>query len=106
VLEEVREAGFARLFVLGADVIPDVDRDDRRFVILVDEQREPVRQHELGEWNARDRDNGFRRRLNRRRRRLSRGWQGSGQSRQDRDDRAANHGLTSRENVQTMARTG
>ncbi len=37
-LEEMREAGRARLLVLGADVIPDVHRDDRRLVILVHDQ--------------------------------------------------------------------
>ena len=42
VLEQVREAGAARPLVLGADVIPDVDRDDRAVVILVDDHVEPV----------------------------------------------------------------
>ena len=34
VLEEVREARLARDLVLGPDVVPEVDRDDRRQVVL------------------------------------------------------------------------
>src|SRR3546814_6496064 len=34
-LEQMRETGLSRLFVLGADVIPHVDGHDRRLVILV-----------------------------------------------------------------------
>ena len=34
VLEEVREAGLAGDLVLGADVVPEVDRDDRSEVVL------------------------------------------------------------------------
>ena len=34
VLEEVGEAGLARDLVLGPDVVPEVDRDDRRQVVL------------------------------------------------------------------------
>ncbi len=42
VLEEVGEPGPARLLVLGADVVPDVDGDDGGLVVLVDHQRQPV----------------------------------------------------------------
>src|SRR5687767_12098327 len=43
----MREAGAPDLLVLRADVIPQVDGDDRRLAILVDEQGQPVRQNEL-----------------------------------------------------------
>ena len=52
VLEEVREAGPAGHFVLGSDVIPDVDRDDRHAVILVDEDVEAVRERVFDERNV------------------------------------------------------
>jgi hypothetical protein len=55
VLEQVRESGLAGLLVLRADVVPDVDRDDRRLVILVDEERETVLERELPERNVWDR---------------------------------------------------
>ena len=42
VLEQVREAGLADLLVAGADVVPDVDGDDRRLVVLVDDQAQAV----------------------------------------------------------------
>jgi MFS family permease len=42
VLEQVREAGAARTLVLRSDVIPDVDRDDRQRMILVDQDVEAV----------------------------------------------------------------
>ena len=42
VLEQVREAGLAGLLVAGADVVPDVHRDDRRLVVLMDDQAQPV----------------------------------------------------------------
>ena len=44
VLEEVREAGAARLLVGRADVIPEVHRDQRQPVILGQDDLEPVRQ--------------------------------------------------------------
>ena len=47
VLEQVREPGLAALLVLRPDVVPDVDRHDGSFVVLVDDDREPVREHEL-----------------------------------------------------------
>src|SRR5262245_43297097 len=53
-LEQVREARLAGLLVLRADVIPDVDGDDRRLVVLVDEQRQPVLERELLVGNVRD----------------------------------------------------
>jgi len=43
VLEEVREAGLPRGFVPRADVVPEVDGDDRRAVILADDDAQPVR---------------------------------------------------------------
>src|SRR5436853_1578173 len=39
-LEEVREAGVPWPFVLGSDVIPDVDRDDRTPVRFVQQRSE------------------------------------------------------------------
>ena len=38
VLEEMREAGFARLFVFRADVVPEVHGDDGRLMVFVDNQ--------------------------------------------------------------------
>ena len=46
VLEEVGEAGASGLLVLGAHVVPDVHRHDRRLVVLVDDQREAVGEDE------------------------------------------------------------
>ena len=42
VLEQVREAGLARRLVRRPDVVPDVDGDDRRLVVLVDDQPQAV----------------------------------------------------------------
>ena len=47
VLEQVREAGLADLLVTRADVVPDVDGDDRRLVVLVDDQAQSVVEHVL-----------------------------------------------------------
>ena len=47
VLEQVREAGLAALLVARADVVPEVHRDDRRRVILVDDEPQPVVEREL-----------------------------------------------------------
>ena len=44
VLEEVREAGAARLLVLRADVIPELQVHDRRRVILRQHHRQAVGQ--------------------------------------------------------------
>ena len=44
VLEQVREAGAARLLVLRPDVIPDLGVHDRRRVILEQDHLQPVRQ--------------------------------------------------------------
>ena len=41
-LEQVREAGLARDLVLGADVVPDVDRHDGREMVLGDDQAQAV----------------------------------------------------------------
>ena len=54
VLEEVREAGLARPLVLGADVVPDVHGDDRRLVVLVDDERQAVGEHVARERDLRD----------------------------------------------------
>ena len=37
VFEQVSEAGAAGLFIFRADVIPDVDGNNRRFMVFVDE---------------------------------------------------------------------
>ena len=42
VLEEVGEAGLALHLVLGADVVPEVDRDDRGEVVLGDDDAQAV----------------------------------------------------------------
>ena len=49
VLEQVREAGVARLLVLRPDVIPEIHGDDRTRVILVQEHVEAVGERLLGE---------------------------------------------------------
>ena len=46
VLEQVGEPGAAGALVLRADVVPHVDRHDRRLVVLVDQDGQAVRQHE------------------------------------------------------------
>src|SRR5688572_12441166 len=43
-LEQMREARAAGALVLGADKVPEIDANDRRAMVLVDEQREPVRE--------------------------------------------------------------
>ena len=52
-LEQMGEAGLALGLVLGADIVPDADADDRRLVVLVDDDGEAVVEHEL---LVRDRD--------------------------------------------------
>src|SRR5690606_18037372 len=47
VLEQVREAAAAGRLVLAAHAVPDVDRDDRRLVVLVHDHRQAVGQGEL-----------------------------------------------------------
>ena len=51
-LEEVREPGAARLFVLGPDVIPDVDGHDRAGVIFVQQHVEAVVERLFDERNV------------------------------------------------------
>ena len=52
VLEQVREAGVARLLVLRPDVIPEVHRDDRAGVVFVQQHVESVAERVLGEGNV------------------------------------------------------
>ena len=47
VLEQVRETGLAGRLVGRPDVVPDVDGDDRRLVVLVDDQPQAVVEHVL-----------------------------------------------------------
>ncbi len=54
VLEEMGEAGLARDLVLGADVVPDVHRDDRGEVILGHDQAQAVRKALVGERHGRN----------------------------------------------------
>lgn len=49
------EAGAAGLFVLAADVVPDVDRDDRRLAVGVHDHPQAVGQ---GEFVVGDGDRG------------------------------------------------
>ena len=56
--EEMREAGFARRLVGGADFVPDHVGDDRRAMIGDHDDFKPVRQGEIGNvrpggWRAR-----------------------------------------------------
>ena len=51
VLEQVRKSGLAQLLVFRADVIPRVNRHDRRLVVLVHDHRQAVAQHEFLKWN-------------------------------------------------------
>ena len=46
--------GLAGLLVLGADVVPDVDRDDGGEVVLGDDQAQAVREALVGEVDGRD----------------------------------------------------
>jgi hypothetical protein len=41
-LEQVSEAGAPDRLVLGADIVPDADRDDRRLAVLVDDDAKAV----------------------------------------------------------------
>ena len=50
--EEMRQPGFARRLVGGADLVPDHMGDDRRSVVGNDHQLEPVRQGELRDFRA------------------------------------------------------
>ncbi|OPZ80333.1 MAG: hypothetical protein BWY77_01125 [bacterium ADurb.Bin431] len=47
VLEEMGETGLAGLFILGADMIPDIKGDDRGFMVLVDDDGEAVIEDEF-----------------------------------------------------------
>ena len=49
VLEQVREPGHAGALVLRPDVVPDVDRDDRHVMVLVDDDVEAIGERSLGE---------------------------------------------------------
>ena len=53
-LEEVGEAGPARRLVLRADVVPEVDGDDRRQVVGRDDDAQAVGQRALAEADGRD----------------------------------------------------
>ncbi len=53
VLEEVGKAGLAGNLVLGADRIPDADRDDRGQMVFGDDQPQPVGQSLVGEPDCR-----------------------------------------------------
>ena len=54
VLEQVREAGLAGLLVLGSDVVPDVDGDDRREVVLGDDEAQAVGEALVAEGDGGD----------------------------------------------------
>jgi hypothetical protein len=40
--KEMRQARAPRLFIFGADVIPDIDCDDRRLVVLMDNEGQAI----------------------------------------------------------------
>ena len=46
VLEQMREPGLSRLFVLRPHVVPDVDGHNRRLVILMHDHGQTVVEHE------------------------------------------------------------
>jgi hypothetical protein len=48
----MRETAFARLFVLGAHMIPDVDSGDWSFVILMDDESQAVVKNEFFVWDV------------------------------------------------------
>jgi hypothetical protein len=55
VLEQVGEAGSSRIFVRGADVVPQIHRDERQPVVFRKDYLEAVRQRvllELDRWNV------------------------------------------------------
>jgi hypothetical protein len=54
VLEEMRKAGASFLFVCRADVVPEVDGNDRQAPILAQDDVEAVRQRVLLERDPRD----------------------------------------------------
>ena len=54
VLEQVREAGAARHLVGRADVVPEVDRDQRQPLVLREDDLEAVRQRERRVFEARN----------------------------------------------------
>jgi hypothetical protein len=51
VFEQVGEPGFAGMFVLRPDVVPDVHGHDGRLVILMDDQGEAISENEFLERN-------------------------------------------------------
>ena len=53
VFEQVGEPGLAGLFVLRADVVPDVDGHDRRLAVGVDDDGQAIGQAEFFERNQR-----------------------------------------------------
>ena len=54
VLEEVGEPGLARLLVLRADVVPEVDRHDRGEVVLGDDDPQAIGKAVVAERDGRD----------------------------------------------------
>ena len=62
VLEQMRKAGAAGLLVGGADVIPEVDGDERQPVVLRQDHPQPIRQRERFELDVGDVSRGARRR--------------------------------------------
>ena len=52
VLEEMRESGATRPFVLRSDVVPDIHRNDRHLVGFVDDDVQAVGERVLGEREA------------------------------------------------------
>ena len=70
-LEQVREPGLAGRLVLGADIVPDGDRDDRRLAVGMNDNAQAVGQSEGLERDvdcARERGGGDRRGLGNQRR--------------------------------------
>jgi len=47
----VRKTGFSRFFIFRTDMVPNIDGNDRCFMILMHDQGQAVVEHEFGIWN-------------------------------------------------------
>jgi hypothetical protein len=51
VFEQMRQSAAPDHLVLRSDVVPDVHRNDRQVMVLMDDHLEAVAEDVLGEWN-------------------------------------------------------